>query len=97
MDAEPVADYLCPTCQTGHLQPRLAALAVWVDEAFITLPDFPAWVCDVCGKCEYDGEALEHLQTVLGPQAALHRGKRPTRLGARVPPGNPRGARRHFV
>jgi hypothetical protein len=33
----------------------------------ITLPDFPAWECDICKKCEYDVDALDQLALLLHP------------------------------
>jgi len=33
----------------------------------ITLPDFPAWECDICKKCEYDVDALDRLTLLLHP------------------------------
>ncbi len=41
----------------------------WLDDELITVPDFPAWVCDVCGRCEYDGMALNQLNLLLMPHA----------------------------
>jgi len=39
----------------------------WAGSEMITVPDFPAWVCDICGKREYDLEALNRLSQVLFP------------------------------
>ena len=33
----------------------------------ITVPDFPAWLCDICGRLEYDFEALNNLAVLLCP------------------------------
>jgi hypothetical protein len=45
----------------------------------ITLPDFPAWECDICKKCEYDVNALDRLAMLLHPpvrpQMPAQRGK----------------------
>jgi YgiT-type zinc finger domain-containing protein len=65
-DAEP-----CPECQVGTLQPQAVPYFAYLDGRLITVPDFPAWVCDVCRHCEYDDAALEDLQSVLGPKATL--------------------------
>ena len=35
----------------------------------MTVPGFPAWVCDVCGKREYDDHAVNWLVTLLSPNA----------------------------
>lgn len=41
----------------------------WLDEELVTVPNFPAWVCDVCGKREYDERAVNWLTTLLSPNA----------------------------
>jgi len=41
----------------------------WMDEELITVPNFPAWVCDVCGRREYDAHALSRLSLLLNPNA----------------------------
>ena len=90
--------FVCTHCQTGSLRPRRVTFAAWYENHFITVPNFPAWVCDVCAACEYDADALEQLETVLGPEADLRRetahGPRPP--GARAQPV-PRFNGRHVV
>ena len=39
----------------------------WLADEMITVPDFPAWICDVCGKREYDVDALNNLALLLSP------------------------------
>ena len=41
----------------------------WLGDELITVPDFPAWVCDVCGKREFDVHALNQLSLLLSPTA----------------------------
>ncbi len=72
MNAEPSAT-VCPQCQMGTLQPRPVPFAHWFEGQFITIPQFPAWVCDICGEREYDAAALEQLELILGPEADLRR------------------------
>jgi hypothetical protein len=38
-------------------------------DELITVPDFPAWSCDVCGRREYDTNALNQLSLLLAPNA----------------------------
>jgi YgiT-type zinc finger domain-containing protein len=40
----------------------------WLDEELVTVPNFPAWVCDVCGRREYDARAISWLVTILNPE-----------------------------
>ena len=73
MDAESEPKFICPQCQMGTLQPKQVAFAQWFEGQFITISNFPGWVCDICGACEYDSAALEQLETILGPEADLRR------------------------
>jgi len=65
--------FVCPHCQVGTLQPKWVTFAQWFEGQFITIPNFPGWVCDVCGICDYDELALEQLELILGPEADLRR------------------------
>jgi YgiT-type zinc finger domain-containing protein len=57
--------YPCPYCHVGNLHSKLAFYCAWHEGRFISAPDFPAWVCDVCGHREYDREAVFELDTIL--------------------------------
>ena len=48
---------------------RFITYFTWLDEELVTVPNFPAWVCDVCGKREYDERAVNWLTTLLSPNA----------------------------
>ena len=67
------ATYVCPHCQTGTLHLRRVVFAHWHGGQFITIPNFPGWVCDVCGEREYDSVALDQVQTILGAEQDLRR------------------------
>lgn len=54
---------------------RYLTYFTWLGDELITVPDFPAWVCDVCGKRDYDLHALSQLTMLLTPNA----GKQPQR------------------
>lgn len=41
----------------------------WLNEELITVPNFPAWICDVCGKREYDERSIAWLNMLLNPEA----------------------------
>jgi YgiT-type zinc finger domain-containing protein len=59
----------CRDCQAGHMHRRFVTYLTWLYDELITVPDFPAWVCDVCGRCEYDVRALNRLSLLLSPVA----------------------------
>jgi YgiT-type zinc finger domain-containing protein len=89
--------YVCPDCQTGSLRPRRVVFAHWYGGQFITIPNFPGWVCDVCGTREYDPAALEQVQMLLGAELDLRRQpggrNRPGAVRAK-PTSRPSGRRR---
>lgn len=60
---------LCSECQAGHMHRAYVAYYTWIGNELITVPDFPAWVCDICGRCEYDENALARLSLLLSPNA----------------------------
>jgi hypothetical protein len=69
---EPVsASESCPECQVGTLREGAVPYYAVLEGTLITVPSFPAWICDVCRHCEYDESALEELRAVLGPSAQL--------------------------
>ena len=56
----------CPYCQIGHLHAGLATY-IHIDEGrIITAPDTTVQVCDVCGRQEFDSEALSRLYALTG-------------------------------
>ena len=65
----------------------------WLGDELITVPDFPAWMCDVCGRREYDVHALNQLSLLLAPNAGHPNPKAPRTLPARAPKGQPRATR----
>ena len=59
----------CLECQAGVMHKRHVTYFTWLGDELITVPNFPAWVCDVCGRREYDQQAEIWLQTLLKPEA----------------------------
>jgi YgiT-type zinc finger domain-containing protein len=78
---------LCPECQTGVLRLQHLTYFTWLQEELITVPNFPAWVCDVCGRREYDSRAIVWLNALLNPDAGR-------RNNSRRRPSAPRGTSR---
>jgi YgiT-type zinc finger domain-containing protein len=72
--AEPVdSSFPCTECQAGQLRRRYVTYFTWLADELITVPDFPSWVCDVCGRREYDIHALNQLSLLLNPTAGKPR------------------------
>jgi YgiT-type zinc finger domain-containing protein len=63
----PEYEQVCPECHTGVLRLQYLTYFTWLNDELITVPNFPSWVCDVCGKREYDAHAVSWLNTLLSP------------------------------
>jgi len=64
----------CPECHAGVYHLEYLTYFTWLNEELVTVPNFPSWVCDVCGRRDYDSRAISWLNTLLSPNA----GRRPT-------------------
>jgi YgiT-type zinc finger domain-containing protein len=74
----------CNECQAGVMRLKYVTYFTWLEEELITVPNFPAWVCDVCGRREYDEKSISWLTMLLNPNAGKPTGhKRPTSRTAR--------------
>jgi YgiT-type zinc finger domain-containing protein len=63
----------CSECNIGQMHKTHVTYFTWMKEQLITVPDFPAWVCDICGKREYDLEAVNQLALLLSPVNAVRK------------------------
>ena len=70
----------CNACPAGVMHMRHVTYFTWLGDELVTAPNFPAWVCDMCGKREYDGQAVSILAMILNPEAG-----KPTRRVKRAP------------
>jgi YgiT-type zinc finger domain-containing protein len=64
---------LCSECQTGLLHLVYLTYFTWLNDELVSVPNFPAWVCDICGRREYDARAINWLNTLLSPEAGKKR------------------------
>ncbi len=80
----PIQSYPCRECQAGVVHLAYITYFTWLGEELITVPNFPAWICDVCGKREYDERAINWLTALLNPDTG-HPGRpgKPARPGRR--------------
>ena len=67
----------CNECQAGQMRRVFVTYFTWLGDELITVPDFPAWRCDVCGRREYDTQALSQLSLLLNPNAGTPTHARP--------------------
>lgn len=61
----------------------------WLGDELITVPNFPAWVCDVCGRREYDEKSISWLTMLLNPDAGKPPGRKPVLPRRRPRPARP--------
>lgn len=59
----------CNECQVGKMSLSYITYMTWLGEEMVMVPDFPAWVCDVCGRREYDQLAMARLSMLLNSEA----------------------------
>ncbi len=76
----------CPECQVGTLGHSTVPYYAKLEGTLVIIPNFPAWICDICRHCEYDENALEALRVILGPAAHIPSFSNPRR---RLPAENP--------
>jgi len=70
----------CNECPAGVMHSRHITYFTWLGEELVMVPNFPAWVCDMCGKREYDERSVSLLAMLLNPEAG-----KPTRRIKRAP------------
>lgn len=58
----------CDQCHIGRMEAEKITYFTRQGANLITVPDFPAWKCDICGYLEYDLNALNNLVLLLQPQ-----------------------------
>jgi len=68
----------CRECPAGMMHRRKITYFTWLGDELVMVPNFPAWVCDFCGKRDYDERAVTMVSMILNPEAgkSVPRGKR---------------------
>lgn len=83
-EQSPPSVFPCADCQAGVMHLQFLTYFTWLGEEMVMVPGFPAWVCDVCGRREYDTRAVNWLTALLSPNAGkTTMNRRPRR---RIPP-----------
>ena len=57
----------CTECSAGMMHPRMITYFTWLGQELVTVPHFPAWIYDVCGRRQYDEKAIAWLNMLLDP------------------------------
>jgi len=55
----------CPHCQVGLMRIEHQTYFTRIRGEMITVPDFPVWICIICGYQEYDAQAVAWFQQLL--------------------------------
>ena len=76
----------CNECQAGMMHVHYITYFTWLGDELITVPNFPAWICDVCGRREYDERAITWLTMLLSPNAGKPTSKTPRPMSLRPQP-----------
>jgi YgiT-type zinc finger domain-containing protein len=82
----------CSACQAGQMHLRYITYYTWLGDELITVTNFPAWVCDLCGKRDYDPHAMNQLNLLLNPNAGRPMKQRPHIRPRKRTTKNPRAA-----
>jgi YgiT-type zinc finger domain-containing protein len=90
MTEEIQESFQCNECQAGVMHLQHITYFTWLDEELVTVPNFPAWVCDMCGRREYDARAISWLVAILNPET----GKVSTNKRRSRPPQKKQGGTR---
>lgn len=90
MAEETHSSYPCNECQAGVLHIRHITYFTWLDDELVSVPNFPAWVCDLCGRREYDQHAIAWLTALLSPETG-----KPAPPARRIHP--PKGGKRDSI
>jgi YgiT-type zinc finger domain-containing protein len=73
----------CNQCPAGDMHLEFVTYYTWLNTELITVPNFPAWICDICGHREYDRRAVSWLSMMLDPNAGR---PTPEQRSRRLPP-----------
>ena len=57
---------------------RFITYFTWLGDELVLVPNFPAWVCDVCGRRDYDEKSISWLSMLLNPDAGKPTKPRPS-------------------
>jgi len=72
--------YPCPVCHIGrlHLQPVTYTQVYY--GMLVSVPNTPAWVCDMCHTVEYDRQSVQRIAALMEQAGPPRRraGVRPT-------------------
>jgi len=78
----------CPECQVGVIRRKTGTYYTWIENEMVIVPNFPCWVCDVCGHRDWDQSAVFNLGMILSPAAGTPTFDRITNIPAGAQSGD---------
>ena len=66
---QPAPPFPCDECQAGVKHLHFITYFTWLGDELVMVPNFPAWICDVCGRRDYDEKSISWLTMLLNPDA----------------------------
>jgi YgiT-type zinc finger domain-containing protein len=66
----PPEKIVCPACHLGHMHLRKVTYIRQFGETLISVPNTPAWECDVCHQREFDPESVQRIEVLVGQVGA---------------------------
>ena len=82
------APFPCDECQAGLKHLHFITYFTWLGDELVMVPNFPAWICDVCGRREYDEKSIAWLSMLLNPDAGKPTKPRVPTTPRRRPPAS---------
>ena len=80
------APFVCDECQAGVKHLHFITYFTWLGDELVMVPNFPAWICDVCGRRDYDEKSIQWLSMLLNPDAGKPIKSRPSSARPDRPP-----------
>ncbi len=69
----------------GHMDLKLTVYVRQYGETLISVPNTPAWVCDVCHERQFDPESVQRIETLIGQDGPPPNRYRPEQTRKRNP------------
>ena len=66
---QPAAPIPCDECQAGIRHLHFITYFTWLGDELVMVPNFTAYICDVCGRRDYDDKSIAWLTMLLNPDA----------------------------
>ncbi len=57
--------YLCPVCHVGRLRLQPVTYTQVYYGLLVSVPNTPAWVCDVCHTVEHDRQSVQRIEALM--------------------------------